>query len=824
MSIFHNNILSGASAQSYKIEKSLRFNSVDSAALTKTFGSGNTSTWTFSAWCKRAILGTYQQIFGAFTSGQSTENSLSFSGSNTFVVVIGTSGFLETLCTFTDTSAWVHIVVHYDATNGTASDRIKVYINGVRLTSLDFAYETYDNTASFINSARQHTLGRNDNAGTTPTSYFNGYLAEVYFVDGYALPASDFGQTNSVTGVWSPKQFTKPYGTNGFNLKFADASNTTSTTLGKDYGGNGNNWTPVNFSVTAGVNNDVYADVPSLYPDGGNGKGNYSVLSSFMNGGTIENGSLEFSTGATHGLAKNTIRVPSSGLWYVEASLLNASSLTVAAGLGLGTESLSTTANASTAANSWEVYASDKIYFNRNATQTNITGTANAGAILKLAVDMANNRAWVGIDNIWYDGSNGTTGDPGNLSNPTFTSLPANLFVIVNTYSNKLYVNFGQRPFEKTPPSNFKALNTQNLPDPLIKKPTTEFDLITWIGTGTGTQTISGLLFSPDLVWTKNRRNDVTGAGTNGAYQVRPGLVDTTRGANNVIFSSANNSENNTFSTLTAFASDGFTVGGTGDPFTTGNYGALNITNCEYLGHCWNKNASAGFDIVTYTGNATARTISHSLGVAPELIIIKQRSSTADWAVWHKDLGGGDYALTLNTTAARSNALDCWNGDPTSTVINLGTDSTVNANLATYVAYLWSGVEGFSKVGSYTGTGQNDNFVYCGFKPRVIYIKRRDTSGTASNWCLFSNKTYMGTGNIPRRSLRTTNKTNTVGAETSTTPAGINVQANGFSLMQLDGSPTSVYTQEANASGEIYIYLAIAAAPFKYALLGTIAE
>ena len=128
------------------------------------------------------------------------------------------------------------------------------------------------------------------------SQYFDGYLTEINFIDGQALTPSSFGQTNTITGVWQPLKYTGTYGTNGFYLNFSDNSNNTATTIGKDYSGNGNNWTPNNISVTSGTTYDSMLDVPTPYADGGNGRGNYAVFNPLDKGGdfTLSNANRVF--------------------------------------------------------------------------------------------------------------------------------------------------------------------------------------------------------------------------------------------------------------------------------------------------------------------------------------------------------------------------------------------------------------------------------------------------------------------------------------------------------------------------------------------------
>jgi hypothetical protein len=190
---------------------------------------------------------------------------------------------------------------------------------------------------------------------------------------------------------------------------------------------------------------------------------NYAVLNPLDKGSTVSDANLKTNSGAAHQSVRATMQSPSSGLYYFEATILTTTSATVLAGIGLATSSVALTGSLAAAANAWFAYCGDVVYFDRNGTSTTTGSTTAAGSIIQIAVDMANSRAWFGINNTWYDGANGTTGNPSAGTNPTFTSISSSLFPILQTYSNTLNANFGQRPFTYTPPSGYVALNTFNL-------------------------------------------------------------------------------------------------------------------------------------------------------------------------------------------------------------------------------------------------------------------------------------------------------------------------------------------------------------------------
>jgi hypothetical protein len=225
----------------YEIERSLRFNSADSAYLSRTPASaGNRKTWTWAGWVKRSGLGTYQRFFATFDG--SNQEYWRFDSDNT-LRLFENLGTLQTTQVFRDVSAWYHIVVAVDTTQATASDRIKFYLNGTQVTTFSTATYPSQNADGRFNSAVPHYLG------TGTVEYFNGYLADIHFIDGQALDPTSFGKFDT-NGVWQPKAYTGSYGTNGFHLPFSD--NSTAAALGTDTSGNGNDWTPTNLSVTDG--------------------------------------------------------------------------------------------------------------------------------------------------------------------------------------------------------------------------------------------------------------------------------------------------------------------------------------------------------------------------------------------------------------------------------------------------------------------------------------------------------------------------------------------------------------------------------------------
>ena len=782
----HPNGLLGAQGDNdtYQISRSLRFNSADSAYLNRTPSSaGNRKTWTFSAWIKRSSIGSSiaGDIIGSAVAPSGT-NGLYFRFNSDFITFgdYGASGWdwlIETSDLFRDASAWYHIVAQFDTTQSTSTDRAKIYVNGIRVTSFrTTTYPSLNLDGKFNQASVQASIGR---LGTYAGDYFSGYMTEINFIDGQALTPSSFGETDSITGRWKAKAYSGTYGTNGFYLKFADNSGTTATTLGKDSSGNGNNWTPNNFSVTAGAGNDSLVDSPTNYGTdtglGGEVGGNYCTLNPLSNnGGTMVDGNIDFYGPSAWRFAGGTIAV-SSGKWYIEATHFGASvgntEGNVYSFIGFIKPSTVVAAGSSHISYTSSVIGiGDSGWAYNFASGSSATTGFGSGDVASVSMDFTTGGYNIRKNNTSV--ASGTMAFTGEL-------IPA---VFSYASSNRWQPNFGQRPFAYTAPTGFKALCTTSLPTPTIKKPSTAMDVVAYTGTG-ASNSISSLGFSPDLVWIKNR-----GGATSHA------IYDTTRGTQSQLSSDTTGDQVTSSSGLTAFESNGFTI-------STSTL--VNTTGTQYVAWAWDESTQAGLDVVSYTGNGANRTINHTLGVAPKMIIVKARTTAgADqgWPVWHTSIANTTY-LQLNSTSATAAGSDYWNStSPTSSVFSVGTNVAVNANADTYIAYLFAEVDGFSKFGTYTGNGAADGpFVWCGFRPRYILIKLSGSAG--GNWIIHD--TSRNDANMSAKRLFA----NTSDIEGSDN--GIDILSNGFKMRSADGST--------NTSGVSHIFAAFAESPFKYA-------
>jgi hypothetical protein len=394
----------------------------------------------------------------------------------------------------------------------------------------------------------------------------------------------------------------------------------------------------------------------------------------------------------------------------------------------------------------------------------------------------------------------------GSSKSAAFTGLTLKFIqpsISMNNYAgDKVTFNFGQGGqtgltydaasggrFKYTPPAGFKALSTANLPAPTIKKPNQHFTPLLYTGDGVDGRSVTGLSFQPDLVWIKSRVN---------AYDHR--ISDSVRGGGKYLTSNQTYDEATCQSGVVgSFLSDGFTL--TKNAGSVAGVNDSNGTN-NYVAWCWKKGTIPGFDIVTQNSIAGSATIAHGLGVAPSFIFGKSRTNAYSWWMYHKSMGATQSINCPSTNAALTRTT--WqNLAPTASQFYVG-NSDFDGNA---VFYLWAEVAGFSKFGSYTGNGSADGpFIYCGFKPAFILIKRSD--GGAYNWSIHDNK---------RSGYNTENNdlfANLSNAENSYPTPQMDLLSNGFKLRAADAAHA---LNELNTSSATYIFAAFAEAPFKYA-------
>jgi len=816
MSVLGNNILAGASGQGgYFIDRSLRFRSSASAYLSRTPASAATSSqkMTVSAWVKRGSLTSSKPIFDA--GADASADTFRFTATDTLQFWFNAAThYVTTTAVFRDPSAWYHVVASIDTTQATASNRIQLYVNGVLQTSVTASYP-----AQNYNFTKFNVSGQTQYIGYYNSSFYDGYITEFNVIDGQALDPTYFGEYNEDTGVWQPIKYTGTYGTNGFYLNFSD--NSTTTTLGYDYSGNSSNWTANNISVTAGATYDSMTDVPTLTSEDA---ANYATLNPLASPGVgaFTQGNLTFTSSSASGWQSSISTIgATSGKWYFEATAtaITGSNLVF---VGAAKAQFTNYSNyLGSDANTWGVQYGNgspaSIYkYNNGSGSAITTGSIVAGDIIQCAIDLDNGYIWFGKNNTWAEG------DPAAGTGASFTNLSGTMHFGVSSVStgNKLDANFGQRPFAHTPPTGFKSLNTYNLPDSTIEEGGEYFNTVLWAGDGSQTRSITDTNFQPDMVWMKLR------TGTTQVTQV----YDSVRGVGGGKgLSTAETYAEGTmnggyldsdYGYISSLDASGFSVND-GAVATTGGW--INYASRTYVAWNWKANGSgvtnnegtiestvsanptAGFSIVTYTGdgNSTA-TIGHGLGVTPNMVLVKNRDTLANWRVWHSSLSGSTYYLGLNQAFGEATSSTVFNGQ-SSTTFTVGNDPSVNKSGDAIVAYCFADVEGYSKFGVYSGNSSPDGtFVYLGFRVRFLLVKGIGSGG--SGWLLYDTERRNYNQNTLDLRADLSNA-----EPVSSGP--FDFLSNGFKLRGTDTNSNSSSTTYGP-----YIYMAFAENPFKNSL------
>lgn len=796
MSIFHNSALLGAAdsggggtpTPAYPITRSLRFHRADSASLSRTpLAAGNRTTWTWAAWVKRSTLGESGQTL--FTGGTNATNStrLAFDTSNRLVFENEVSGattqFRVTTAVFRDTTAWMHVCLAVDTTAANATDRVRLYVNNVQISTFTTNNTPTQNLQLQVNATTTHYIGQS----FTP-AYANFYLADIYFIDGFSLPSSNFLELDATTGQLIPKAYSGSFGSQGFRLNFDDNSAATASALGKDISGNGRNWTPNNMAVS-GVNNDCLVDTPTGYGTdtglGGEVRGNYCTLNGSITDSTtyLSDGNLRSST-TESGFRFGIFPMP-YGKWYWEVTVASLGSVSRVGIILNGSQS------------------QDVQYYGYASNGSTVTPWYNSQTAT-YSTFTTNDVIGVAYNSV---ARTVTFYKNGVQQAPVLTNTDINTFwpFIQSDGVSGLVVNFGQRPFSYPAPAEHLCLCSTNLAEPDVPDATKHVDTLLYTGNGS-TQSITGLAFQPSMVWIRSR-----------AASYNSAIYDVARGATIDMAFNATAAETTQAGGVTAFNSNGFSVG---------NLAKVNATSVAFAAWCWKAggtetsygpvgsaatnqsnnytgisyarpNLSAGISVVTYTGTGANLQLGHGLGRAPSFMIVKRRNGVGDWAIYFT---GGTQARFLNNTNGAVNDGSYWqNQDATSTHFFLGTNANVNASGQTYVAYLFCAVRGFSAFGGYGGNGAYGNtdgtILNLGFRP-VFILVRADGSvagnNFGSNWHIFDAR--RAGYNVDNNSVIA----NTTTAES--TLDYIDILANGFKLRSNDTQTDQINSR----NGQLY--------------------
>ena len=791
-------------SSSYEINNSVRLDSAASAKLTNTFANaGNRRTFTFSTWVKRSTVAGYTVLFGIEEASDGTAENLLFFDTTSGNIRFGWNDFTRSSAQFCrDVNGWYHILLAVDTTQGTAANRIKMYVNGVQV--LTYAASSNDdpdeNEQFLINKASEHHIGVFPRVG----AYANVYMAETHFIDGAAKAPADFGETGDY-GEFKPIAYAGSYGDEGFYLdyKSSGVGTASSSTIGADRSGNTNHWSSTNIATT-----DQMLDSPT------NNFPRFNFLRGFTP--TLFKGNLLTETSTnTVSRSVDTNFEPPSGKWYVEV-------LVKVAGGGETTHvgvanSTFITGNEFKGHSNGVSYCQNGQKGLNNASLSDYGATYTDGDVIGIAYDTDN-------DNITFLKN--------NAAQPQLTSGfdISNGRVVVATNSSsatgqRYGINFGQDSSfagEKTAggnsdangigdflyavPSGYLALCNSNLPEPSIV-PTAYFNTVLYTGDGSA-QDITSVGFSPNLTWIKNRA-------TTDANQI----FDSVRGVTKTLDSGSTVAETVNDDTLTHFLSNGFTTGDDvttntdGEGYVAWNWKAGTSVSGNSTGsgadvaYTGSVNTDAGFSIIKYGGNNTAgHQIPHHLGVVPDMIWIKNLT-TQSWNCFFPNTSlGATKGLQLDNGGAQGTVSHLNNTMPSTSVVTLSTGAGTNTKDGNddpqpYVMYSFKSIPGYSKMNMYKGNGSADgSFVFCGFRPAFVLMKV--TGLDDERWMMYDSKRDP-VNFVSTRLLADDNN-----AESSGSGQSLDFLSNGFKIRANQAS--------INSNGYFYVYMAFAEMPEKY--------
>ena len=476
--ILPGNVATATASTGYEVANSVRFNSADTAYMTKTMGTPtNTDKYTFSFWVKRCKLGSQQSIFRS-TNGND-DSHVTFRSDDTLEFQeyggLSSIGEIQTTQKFRDVSAWYHIVLVYDSGNGTAGNRMRMYVNGTEVTSFGTDNNPSQDANSFFNKASAPLHFGRTNYGSGG-DYFDGYVAEVVMCDGQAYAASDFGEFDEDSPtIWKPKDVSGlTFGTNGFYLDFEDSSN-----LGNDANG-GTDFTETNLAAA-----DQAVDSPT------NNFATFNPLENYHAGGTFSEGNAKYTNpSGRHDFAVSTIGM-TAGKWYYEVKVHQDTDYNV---IGISDHSYQGSNQELSEDNySYAYYNESGAGAVRAAASNVLTSMPDFGDgdIIGVAVDLDNHKLYFS-----KNGSFINSGDPTSGSTGTGAVSIQDLSSVTSTYGQRVYffaaglwntdsaagnysANFGgcsaftvssaasdgnsYGNFEYAPPSGYLALCTKNL-------------------------------------------------------------------------------------------------------------------------------------------------------------------------------------------------------------------------------------------------------------------------------------------------------------------------------------------------------------------------
>lgn len=731
-----------------KIEKSLTFDENNQTTLICNLGSSGDATnrkkTTLSFWIKllrpkqgRGVITAAASGTGASATG--TRFHLNSDGTWKFATQVSNSTVwaIDSDRIYTDTNAWYHVVMQLDTTQSTASNRVKIYVNGNQDTTFSGSYpsQNYDDYWSFGN-------WRIGDYGGDYGYYYGArfMIADMYLLDGQSLDPTYFAFTETQTGIWTPKDYTGTFGDHGFHLEFKDDSAATATTMGKDTSGNANNFTPSNFSAS-GDGKSIKTDTPTNNKPIINGLLNWTYDA---NGDTLREGNLKL-TGSQGWKNISTFKIDGTEKLYYEFVTNPMAGWQLLGILVITKGDLRNLSSQLTDSRVYGFASTQATYFGGSYTSTSDVPSWTNNDVMSIKYEK-------GILRLYKNGSLATAAATGIDQTKEIYAYIAN----DNASTPTGYVRFDKDSWTQSANAGvdytWQLSETGLVSNPTLIRPQRHFDTVTFTGNGSTGQSITSLEFQPDLIWLKNRSATNNHAMVNSVVGRAKGLYPD---SNSAEFNSSTGRD------VASFDISGFTVGEPEQASSTNNNGSNIVAWCWKAGGSStvtnndgnntsqvSVNAEAGFSILTYTGNGTNNsniTMGHGLGKKPGWVIIKNRDSTADFVTWITGIGGSaddnQKNLGLNVTSSAGQNSDQFRYTDSSVIAVRSTDSTngkVNKNGDNYVAFCWIEIPGYSKFGIYTGNGSTDGpTVDLGFRPAYILLKRADGSAP---WRIFDNK------------------------------------------------------------------------------------
>ena len=715
------------SSGGFEVDKSALFNSADDEYLTAASGFGtptNADIGTISLWFKRANLG--GSNVRLFTHG-GVQIQAYLKSDNALVVGNGTE--VTTTQLFRDPHAWYHLVIRVDTSQGTAANRVRVYVNGSQIES--FSASSYPSEDADIFTSGAWEIGRWSSSTTQYT--FEGYMAEFCYCDGQSLAPTSFGELDD-NNVWRPiDPSSNTFGNNGFYLNFASSGGS----LGDDAKGS-NDFTNTN-SVTQSTDTCT---------------NNSAILSPLWTDATLSNGNLKVAaTGDSYQWAISTLAIPSSGKWTFEAQSSNID------GTKKGFVGICQMGNHNVRTGNNYIYGIDAGTGDvvKNTSSLVDIGSPAGTSLWRIEYDADNDNIKIFDDDAEvFPASTG-------VSNTVGLTGQNSLHFFVAPYGSGADFTVTFKGLSDTPTSSYKELTTDNLysnATPAIEDVEkhfvhvlrhgneTERDITTVIPSG------SSIQFDPDLVWGKDTDN--------GSYTWR--MFDILRGSADsyeVLESNSTAAE-----TVDSNGVRQFTPNGSGKGFEIGTGTALNegAGPDEIIAYLWKgagsastldggsvdssvtANTTSGFSAGTFTPPGSGScTVAHGLGGTPDWIIVKPRDETESWVVWHSAFcatSGNSNRIFLETTAT-SGTGDAAIPTVTSTLFTCPDDSYYHS--CPFIFYAWRSIAGFSKFGKYEGNNSSSPsqnnidgaITFLDFKPALVILKNIDGG---EDWFAFDNK------------------------------------------------------------------------------------